>query len=115
MRQQVHLAIAYLRWISRFHSFNFQKFFLIHLVRFNADLGKNSSLIRFSCNERFKNSNYDLVGTINHLGSIKSGHYTANIKIKDKWCLINDDNITLGKEEDIISKDAYILIYKRCT
>ena len=95
--------------------FQLPKIFLIHLVRFNADLGKNSSLIRFSCNERFKNSNYDLVGTINHLGSIKSGHYTANIKIKDKWCLINDDNITLGKEEDIISKDAYILIYKRCT
>ena len=90
------------------------KILLVHLVRFNLNLGKNSSFVQFSFNETFKDINYKLIGTINHLGSIKSGHYTSTIRIKDDWFVINDDHVTLGRNEDIISKDAYVLVYKRC-
>jgi len=62
--------------------------------------------------------NYDLFGTVNHVGNMSSGHYVTNVKVGSKWYKINDAHVTLaggdGGEETVV-KDAgaYILFYAR--
>ena len=88
------------------------KILVVQLVRFSSNFCKNSSFVKFTFDYSFHDSDYKLVAVINHLGSAHSGHYTSSVRIRNKWFNINDDCVTNGVEEDIISKDAYILIYE---
>lgn len=61
---------------------------------------------------------YDLFGTVNHLGNMQSGHYVANVKVKDQWYHCNDAHVSRagdGKGEEAVlnSEGAYILFYIR--
>ncbi len=62
---------------------------------------------------------YDLIGTINHVGSINAGHYYAVkkdiIEGEERWFMCNDDVIrdTGINEHGNVSEYAYILIYRR--
>lgn len=62
--------------------------------------------------------NYELFGTVNHVGNMQSGHYVANVKVKDKWYDCNDAYVGLaggtGDEETVLANaGAYILFYIR--
>lgn len=61
---------------------------------------------------------YDLVAVSNHTGSLISGHYTTYAKNdrNNKWYSFNDE-ITreLNNEKDIVTKNAYILVYTKRT
>ena len=59
---------------------------------------------------------YDLFGTVNHKGSMQSGHYVANVKVDDVWYHCNDTHITRagpgdGESAVLKSDGAYMLFY----
>jgi ubiquitin C-terminal hydrolase len=57
---------------------------------------------------------YDLFGVVNHVGSMQSGHYVANVKVEDKWYHCNDQHVSHASEESVLKADgAYILFYIR--
>ena len=59
-------------------------------------------------------SNYSLIGSIQHYGnSPESGHYTAIIKDEDGWILCNDE--TCEKRKRYISglKNVYVLFFQK--
>ncbi|CAF4988000.1 unnamed protein product, partial [Rotaria magnacalcarata] len=49
------------------------------------------------------------------MGSLKDGHYTTHAKNSHdrKWYTFDDASITEIKEDNVISKAAYVLIYQR--
>lgn len=57
---------------------------------------------------------YDLFGTVNHIGSMQSGHYVSNVKTDSTWYHCNDQHVGLSREEDVLkSPGAYLLFYQR--
>jgi len=62
---------------------------------------------------------YDLIGTVNHFGTLQSGHYVANVKNGSKWYHCNDAHVSLAGEEGDGSNEvgsssgAYLLFYIR--
>jgi ubiquitin carboxyl-terminal hydrolase 22/27/51 len=55
---------------------------------------------------------YDLASAIVHDGAgLNEGHYIAYIRQGDRWCLFNDDKVTLVSEGDVLNADAYLLFY----
>lgn len=55
-----------------------------------------------------------MVGVVNHFGSNFFGHYTAFCKVGDKWFDFDDSTVSEIPVKNIVSKDAYTLIYVRC-
>ena len=57
---------------------------------------------------------YSLVATINHSGSLASGHYWAFIKLKDSgWYSCNDKSVVPVNEKAINNKSVYVLFFER--
>ena len=99
---------------------------IIHLKRFDGNIKLKNKIIfplenlkisKYTSNiDENKNLNYNLIGVINHYGTMNFGHYICYVKNtnNNNWYLFNDsfikriDDINL-----IVSKEAYILIYKR--
>jgi hypothetical protein len=100
-------------------------YLIIHLKRFNADNKietlvdfpiKNLDLQKYISNTENLECVYNLVGVINHKGSLQEyGHYYAFVKnpIKKKWYKIDDSNITSLKTSEIVNQNAYVLFYER--
>lgn len=78
-----------------------------HVLSHKNSLGEDSKLL------------YDLVGVSNHYGSLAFGHYTAYAKNCDSgiWYDYNDSSVstvsTYNNEDDVVTKDAYVLYYIR--
>ncbi|XP_065806638.1 ubiquitin carboxyl-terminal hydrolase 50-like [Labrus bergylta] len=66
---------------------------------------------------------YKLCGIVNHMGSLKGGHYTATILSKEDntWCEFNDSHVRKLEEQPFAdsqtynSSTAYLLVYRECT
>jgi ubiquitin carboxyl-terminal hydrolase 22/27/51 len=61
---------------------------------------------------------YDLIGSVNHFGTLQSGHYVANVLSGSKWYHCNDAHVSLsgngdGSTEVAKSEGAYLLFYLR--
>lgn len=59
---------------------------------------------------------YDLISICNHAGGVSGGHYTAFCKnhFDKKWYEFDDSCVTpLGKNQPLVSSEAYILIYEK--
>jgi ubiquitin carboxyl-terminal hydrolase 4/11/15 len=58
---------------------------------------------------------YDLYAVSNHYGTLNFGHYTAIAKnhINGKWYDYNDSSVSEVRDDEIVSKAAYVLYYKR--
>ncbi|CAF1511135.1 unnamed protein product [Didymodactylos carnosus] len=58
---------------------------------------------------------YDLIAISNHSGLLSFGHYVTYAKNNQtqKWYLFNDDSIQEIDEHELITKNAYILIYMK--
>ena len=61
---------------------------------------------------------YDLFGTVNHYGTLQSGHYVANLKVNERWYHCNDAHVYYagvgdGEAEVLKSEGAYLLFYER--
>ena len=58
---------------------------------------------------------YNLYGVANHHGSLARGHYTAFARNArtNKWYKYNDSRINEIKDEDVVTKSAYVLFYSK--
>ena len=58
---------------------------------------------------------YDLIAVSNHMGGLGGGHYTAYAKNSrdQKWHTFDDSYVCDTREDSVISKSAYVLIYKQ--
>ena len=56
---------------------------------------------------------YVLIGIAHHAGSMSSGHYTATIKVNERWKTCNDSRVMDAGEVQKKSRTAYLLVYKR--
>jgi ubiquitin C-terminal hydrolase len=60
---------------------------------------------------------YDLIAVSNHIGSMRSGHYTAFARQKvpsDQWYKFDDAIVsTVSSESEIVTADAYLLFYMK--
>ncbi len=60
---------------------------------------------------------YELIGVINHSGTADFGHYFSYCKDGfnggDNWFEYNDASVSAVKEESVITKNAYVLMYRR--
>ena len=60
---------------------------------------------------------YQLIGIVNHIGTISRGHYTSLIKINNKWVECNDDILHyadyLNKGNSFTDNTSTILFYQK--
>ncbi|KAG7191319.1 uncharacterized protein KQ657_003560 [Scheffersomyces spartinae] len=113
------------------------KILFIHLSRFSNMQHKLTVPIKFPLKLNFEHDAepvlYNLVGVINHFGSLKSGHYISVVnKMLDAkfhlqspsstnspphgWYLFDDEHIvntSMGNNDTVESRDAYVLCYER--
>lgn len=73
------------------------------------------SLRHFTCHQDCPPC-YELLGIVNHFGTLEGGHYKANIKQilrsgQRRWFKYDDQEVTEIDSKDVISQDAYILFY----
>jgi ubiquitin C-terminal hydrolase len=61
-------------------------------------------------------TNYNLLGVINHYGTLESGHYTSYVKhhFENEFYLYDDSRVRLVLDKkEIVTKNAYVLFYER--
>jgi ubiquitin C-terminal hydrolase len=59
---------------------------------------------------------YNLFGVINHMGGMGGGHYTAFVQTpvyNDVWVEFDDATVSKVDKESVISKESYVLFYRR--
>ena len=69
----------------------------------------------FFSNTYYKENNisYDLYAVCQHSGSLEGGHYATACRNFGKWNELDDQTVFLSDEDTAISKEAYILFYRR--
>jgi ubiquitin carboxyl-terminal hydrolase 4/11/15 len=115
----------HVRATKKMEIFNAPNILIIHLKRFKNNQ-KIDSLIDFpiedlDISEFVMNKtegeifNYDLFAVANHMGSMGFGHYTAYAKnhFTGLWYDFDDSNVTKVSPDDVISKSAYVLFYRK--
>ena len=107
--------------------FYLPKILCLCLSRFQKvgdDYRKNDNFVDFPINNLNMNKYmitknnfnyiYDIFAVCEHHGSRYGGHYTAICKNYDgKWYSYNDNECSLASEEEVCSKYAYVLFYRR--
>jgi len=64
---------------------------------------------------------YKLTGVIEHFGSAHGGHYVGYKQLfnhekprpTDKWVLCDDSSISFLSKEEVLRRNAYMLLYER--
>lgn len=60
-------------------------------------------------------SAYSLVGVVSHCGSdLNQGHYLSSVRDnsqRDTWLRCDDEMIEFTQEGDVLSQEAYLLVY----
>jgi ubiquitin C-terminal hydrolase len=84
----------------------------VNFPLYGLDLNKYvKGYINYDINENI----YDLYAVANHFGNINGGHYTALVKMKNRfpsqWMHFDDKNTVLIDERRIVSPNAYCLFY----
>jgi ubiquitin carboxyl-terminal hydrolase 4/11/15 len=59
------------------------------------------------------NSVYDCISVVNHYGSLGGGHYTAYALRDGEWLEFDDSRVSRTTPAEVVSKAAYILVYRR--
>ncbi|KFK28475.1 hypothetical protein AALP_AA7G001000 [Arabis alpina] len=94
-----------------------------HLKRFKNNgyfMEKISKHVRFPLELDLESENsevatkYRLYAFVEHLGSLAYGHYISYVRSEPKlWHKFDDKQVTMVNEEDVLSRDSYILFYAR--
>ena len=86
---------------------------IVHLKRFNAFRKIDDYMeIPFDFTDDYENK-YVLFGVVNHYGNFFGGHYTANIKLNNKWYDMNDSSYHEIDSSKVATSAAYILYYQK--
>jgi ubiquitin C-terminal hydrolase len=60
-----------------------------------------------------RRGSYDLIGVINHYGSIGGGHYTAFcFNEHEGWLEFDDSSVRKRTADDVNTAAAYVLVYR---
>ena len=61
------------------------------------------------------NVEYKMFGTVDHMGTLNSGHYIAYAKAgkSNNWLCFNDSHVSKTDEKDVVSDKNYVLFYIR--
>lgn len=115
----------HVRATKKMEIYNSPNILIVHLKRFKNN-SKIDTLVDFPLDNLDitdfvinKNSQeriqYELFAVANHLGSMGFGHYTAYCKNKFTgfWYDFDDSNVSRKHPNEIVSKSAYVLFYKR--
>lgn len=115
----------HVRATKKMEIYNAPNILIIHLKRFKNNQ-KIDTLIDFpiddlNISEFVMNKsegddfNYELFAVANHFGSMGFGHYTAYAKNKfnGNWYDFDDSCVSRKSADDIVSKGAYVLFYRR--
>jgi ubiquitin C-terminal hydrolase len=62
---------------------------------------------------QINNTNYNMIGSIHHMGSLNGGHYVYYHKINNAWTLFNDEDITSENTSNNIVNKGYVYLYER--
>ncbi|CAD8074353.1 unnamed protein product [Paramecium primaurelia] len=78
-------------------------------------LNQNKPHENFQIEEEQKKLIYDLYAVSNHFGGMGGGHYTAFAKnhFNGQWYNFDDSQVSELNEDQIVTKSAYVLFYKR--
>jgi ubiquitin C-terminal hydrolase len=82
-----------------------------------SDLNLSHYVTQTNDKDMDESAMYDLVAVSNHTGSLVSGHYTTyarNVGNK-RWYSFNDEIFREIDKKDIVTKNAYILVYVKQT
>lgn len=92
------------RWkqkITTFVDFQMQNLNLRHFITYLSNDPSNSS--------------YDLIGVVDHTGSLEGGHYTAICKSERngvfKWNKYDDQDVYEISQSEVVSSKSYLLFY----
>ncbi|XP_073331734.1 uncharacterized protein [Pagrus major] len=98
---------------------------LILLVkRFDFDYNtrshfKSDCCVEVPCELQSKNKTYKLYGMVDHMGSIRGGHYTATVLSEDNtWYKCNDSHVSkminqlFAEDRTFSSRTVYLLTYR---
>jgi ubiquitin carboxyl-terminal hydrolase 4/11/15 len=102
--------------IVQLKRFNYTRYFRDKIDLFVDCPLRDLDLSEFVLNADEKSkAKYDLIAVSNHMGGLGGGHYTAHAKnVHDqKWHSFDDSNVGDIHENNVISKDAYMLIYQK--
>lgn len=97
------------------------KHLILYLNRCNAKNKYNLSKFNHSVKYDIKGMKinkfiYNLSGCVNHSGSLKGGHYTANIKSiykDDLWFYASDNSTSKISTNSVHSRNSIVLIYEK--
>ena len=85
----------------------------VHLARFDASGTKIDRFVNYTLDVDFAAKKYELFAVLLHSGSARDGHYAALVQHRGAWTFANDDAVTpVTNINDVIQKDAYVLVYK---
>jgi ubiquitin C-terminal hydrolase len=88
---------------------------VVHLTRFDASGTKIDRFVNYTLDVDFATKKYELFAVLLHSGSAGDGHYASLVQHRGAWTFANDDAVTpVTNINDVIQKDAYVLVYK-CT
>ncbi len=75
----------------------------------------NLDLSKYVVGYRANSYKYKLFGVANHMGGLSGGHYTAfvNTYPDNNWFCFNDSSVSVINTNDVVSKSAYCLFYKK--
>ncbi|AYV83828.1 MAG: putative ubiquitin carboxyl-terminal hydrolase 2 isoform X1 [Hyperionvirus sp.] len=93
--------------------YSFPRVLIIYLKRFSNRRKIDDFMevpLYFSRDEEER---YELVGVIEHFGSVGGGHYTANGKIGGKWYAFNDSSVNEIEKGQVVTRNAYVLFYEK--
>lgn len=101
---------------------SYPKYLIVVFKRYSYDTGRpkklnnNVKVTHIWKNEVFPdNTYYELIGTINQSGSLNGGHYTACIKLINKWFYCDDPHVSLISDDKVenIAQSSYVLCFKQ--
>lgn len=113
--------------IKKTSIYNFPKYLILQLKRWNYNLRKNQRIIHYDMEELnmnpylhkerkqcHKDIQYELMGILNHSGNIMGGHYFSYIKnFNGKWYCYNDTSVKEISVSKLITNKNYCLMYRR--
>ena len=70
---------------------------------------KIDTAIRLNEVESINGRKYELLGVVNHMGSMSGGHYTSFVK-KNDWVYFDDERT---REYKLTGEYAYLLFYRQ--
>ena len=94
-----------------------KRFDYLHNCKINTNISyplTNFNLTNYIDGYDKMESLYNLVGIIEHIGSLGGGHYISHIKNKNnKWYTYNDNNVSELNKQSVNQKQGYILVYQK--